>query len=35
MDEIDPDTTMVAAGDVISLIAILEFYPAWMKARKN
>jgi len=35
MDEIDPDTAMVAAGVVISLIAILEFYPAWKKSRKN
>ncbi len=35
MDEIDPDTAMVAAGVVISLIAVLEFYPAWKKARTN
>lgn len=33
MDDMDPDTTMVAAGVVISLIAILELYPAWKKAR--
>jgi hypothetical protein len=35
MDDIDPDTAMVAAGVVISLIAILEFYPAWKAARKR
>jgi hypothetical protein len=33
MDEIDPDTAMVAAGVVISLIAMLEFYPMWKNAR--
>ena len=33
MDDMDPDSTMVAAGVVISLIAILELYPAWKKAR--
>ncbi len=35
MDEIDPDTVMVAAGVVISLIAALEFYQAWKNVRKN
>lgn len=29
MDDIDSDAKMVAAGVVISAIAILEFYPAW------
>lgn len=35
MDDIDPDTAMIAGGVVISLIAIQEFYPAWKNARKN
>jgi hypothetical protein len=35
MDDIDPDTAMVAAGVVISLIAILEFYPAGKATRKR
>jgi hypothetical protein len=35
MDDINPDTAMVAAGVVISLIAIRELYPAWKNARKN
>lgn len=33
MKDIDPDTAMVAAGVVISLIAVLELYPAWRKSR--
>jgi hypothetical protein len=33
MNDIDPDTAMVAAGVVLSLIAVLELYPAWKKAR--
>ncbi len=33
MDDIDPDTGMVAAGVVISLIAGLEFYAAWKNTR--
>jgi hypothetical protein len=35
MDDIDSDTMMIAAGVVISLIAILEFYPAWREAREK
>jgi hypothetical protein len=35
MDEVDPDTAMVAAGVVISLIAALEFYSAWKNTRRN
>jgi hypothetical protein len=35
MDDIDPDTAMIAAGVVISLIAALEFYPAWRDSRRN
>jgi|JXWS01.1.fsa_nt_gb hypothetical protein len=33
MEDIDPDTAMVAAGVVLSLIAIIELYPAWKKSR--
>ena len=33
MDDIDPDTMMIAAGVVLSLIALLEFYPAWKNTR--
>lgn len=33
MDDMDPDTAMVAAGVVLSLIAAAEFYPAWKKIR--
>jgi len=29
MRDIDPDTLMVAAGVVISLIALAELYPLW------
>ena len=35
MDDIDPDTVMIAAGVVLSLIAVLELYPAWKNARKS
>ncbi len=35
MDDIDPDTAMLAAGVVISLVAVLEFYPALKKARER
>jgi hypothetical protein len=35
MDEVDPDTMMVAAGVVLSLIAAVEFYPAWRNARQE
>lgn len=33
MEDIDPDTAMVVAGVVLSLIAIIELYPAWKKSR--
>lgn len=33
MDDIDPDALMIAAGVVISLIAAVEFYTAWKRAR--
>jgi len=33
MEDIDPDTAMVAAGVVLSSIAIIELYPAWKKSR--
>ena len=33
MDDIDPDTLMIAAGVVISLVAAVEFYAAWERAR--
>jgi hypothetical protein len=35
MDDIDPDTVMIAAGVVISLIATLELYSAWKNARES
>lgn len=35
MDDMDPDTAMVAAGVVLSLVAILELYPAWKNARHH
>jgi hypothetical protein len=35
VDDIDPDTAMIAAGVVISLVAVLEFYPAWKTARER
>jgi hypothetical protein len=35
MDETDSDTTMIAAGVVISLIAILEYYLAWKRTRQT
>jgi hypothetical protein len=35
MDDIDPDTAMVAAGVVISLVALLEFYPALRNTREQ
>lgn len=34
MDDIDPDTVMIAAGVVLSLIALLELYPAWKRTRE-
>ncbi|WP_275671154.1 hypothetical protein [Halobaculum rubrum] len=33
MDDLDPDTAMIAAGIVLSLIAVLEYYPAWRNVR--
>lgn len=33
--DLDPDTLMVVVGIVISLIAVLELYPAWKRARKR
>jgi hypothetical protein len=35
MDDIDPDTLMIAAGVVLSLIAVLELYPAWKRSREQ
>lgn len=35
MRNIDPDTLMVAAGVVISLIALLELYPLWRERRSE
>jgi hypothetical protein len=35
MDDIDSDTMMIAAGVVITMIAILEFYPAWRETREK
>ncbi len=33
--DIDPDTVMIAAGIVLSLVAALELYPAWKRARSG
>ena len=35
MDDIDPDTLMVAAGVVLSLIAVMEIYPIWKRSRDD
>jgi len=35
MDDIDPDTVMIAAGIVLSLIAVLEIYSAFKNARER
>lgn len=35
MDDIDPDTLMIAIGVVLSLIAVLELYPAWKRSREQ
>lgn len=35
MSDTDPDTAMLAAGVVISLIALLEFYPGLKNLLKN
>ena len=33
--DLDPDKLMITAGILISLIAVLEFYPAWKRARRQ
>jgi len=33
--DINPDAMMILAGLVISLIAVLELYPAWKRARND
>lgn len=33
MDDIDPDVLMIAIGVVLSLIVVLELYPAWKRSR--
>jgi len=33
MDDIDPDTMMIAAGVVISLLTVIELYPIWKNTR--
>jgi len=33
--DVNPDTMMIIAGFVISLIAVLELYPAWKQARND
>jgi len=35
MRDVDPDTLMVVAGVVISLIALAELYPLWRKRRAD
>jgi len=37
MDNVDlhPDAVMIIAGVVLSLVAVLELYPAWKRARKK
>jgi len=35
MDNVDPDTLMVGAGVVLSLIALLELYPAWKSGQET
>lgn len=35
MDDIDPDTIMMAAGIVLSLIALFEIYPNWRGNRER
>lgn len=34
MDDIDPDMMMIAAGVVLSLVALLGIYPLWRNARE-
>ena len=33
--ELDADTVMLVAGVMISLIVVIELYPAWKRARKR
>lgn len=33
MDDTDPDTLMIVAGIVLSLLAVLELYSNWKNAR--
>ena len=33
--DLNPDTIMIAAGFVISLITALELYPEWKQARND
>jgi len=33
--DVDPDTVMIVAGIVLSLIAVVELYPAWKRARET
>jgi hypothetical protein len=35
MDDFDSDVLMIAAGVVLSLIALLELYPAWRGTRRE
>ncbi len=35
MDDVDPDTVMIAAGVLLSLVAALEFYSNWKDARRQ
>lgn len=35
MEDIDPDLLMIAFGVVITLIAVLELYPAWKRSREE
>jgi hypothetical protein len=35
MDDIDPDVLMIAVGVALSLIAVMELYPAWKRSRQE
>jgi hypothetical protein len=35
MDDLDPDTLMVAVGLLLSLVAALECYPAWKDTQRE
>ncbi len=35
MDDIDPDALMIAVGVALSLIAVIELYPAWKRSRQE